>query len=401
MTVHDTRIPARAPLYGPAFDSDPHATYRMLRQFGPIAPVQLAPGFDGCPQGITGWLVLDYDVALHLLRDPQTWSKDPRGWESTLPADNPLQPMLGHRPNTLFTDGPEHARLRAVVTDSLALIDTGRLRTDVQQLADQLIAQFSRDGHADLIAQYTRPLPGLVFNNLFGGEQYGPDLVNALGGMLDADPQRAVAAGAAFFQYVTTIVTTKQNRRGPDLASWYMDHPHALTQEEVTHQVVLTLGAALEPLSASIGNAISRALADRQRYTDLTNGTVAARTAVEEVLRSEPPMANYGCHYARHPVQFYGAPIHPAEPVLISYAAINAELPTTEGSGGAHLAWSAGPHACPARQPAMLLAVTAVERLLNALGDLDLAVPREQLTWRPGLFQRSLAALPVRFSPLH
>ncbi|MEY9848320.1 cytochrome P450 [Streptacidiphilus sp. BW17] len=400
MTLLDTH-PGPAPLFGAAFDADPQATYRMLRQYSPVARVQLTPAFQGCPSGITGWLVLDYDVALHLLRDTQTWSKDPRPWEATLPATNPLQPMLGHRPNVLFSDGPQHTRLRAVVTDSLALIDTGRLRTDVQRLADQLIARFARDGRADLIAQYTVPLPGLVFNQLFGGEQYGPDLVEALGGMLDADPQRAVAAGGKFFQYVTNIVTAKQARRGADLASWYMDHPHALTTEEVTHQVVLTLGAALEPLSASIGNAISRALADRQRYTDLTNGTVAARTAVEEVLRSEPPMANYGCHYARYPVTFYGAPIHPAEPVLISYAAINAALPTTEGSGGAHLAWSAGPHACPARQPATLLSVTAVERLLNALGDLDLAVPREQLTWRPGLFQRSLAALPVKFSPLH
>lgn len=392
-------VQALAPLFGPAFDTDPHATYRWLRTQGPVVPVLLTAPFPGCPQGITGWLVLDYDVALHLLRDERTWSKDPRPWESTLPQQHPLWPMLGHRPNVLFTDAPEHTRLRQVITDSLSMVDAGRLREDVRHLADQLISRFRADGHADLIGQYTVQLPGLVFNRLFGGEDYGPALVAALAGMLDADPQKAGAAGAAFMDYVAKIIAAKQQRRGPDLASWYLDHPGSRSVEEVTHQVVLTLGAALEPTANLIGNASWRILAYRGRFADLANGSVAARTAIEEVLYLDPPMANYGAHYARFPVDFYGALIDPAQPVLISYAAINGQLETTPGSGGAHLAWSAGPHACPARQPAMLMAITAVERLINAFGDLELAIPTEQLQWRPGLFQRALTHLPVTFAP--
>jgi hypothetical protein len=41
----------------------------------------------------------------------------------------------------------------------------------------------------------------------------------------------------------------------------------------------------------------------------------------------------------------------------------------------------------------------AVEKLLDRLPDVELAVPVEELTRRPGPFHRALAALPVRFPP--
>ena len=385
------------PLFGPDFAADPHTTYALLRGYGPVAPVLLA-------EGVRAWLVTDYQAALALLRDPVTWSKDPRAWEATVPPDCPVLPMIGYRPNVLFSDGEEHARFRAVITDSLAMIDLGRLRAEVLRVADLLIARFSGTGEADLISQFTGPLPTMVFNRLFGlTDEYSPHLVAALAGMLEATgPEEATAAGAAFFAYISELITIKSQTRGPDLTSWYLDHPARLSTEQVTQQVVLTLGAALEPTANLISNAVSVLLSDRDYYSSLANGSLAARSAIDEVLRREPPMANYGTHYARHDIVFYNTYIRPDEPVLISFAAVNAGIgggPPGSSGGGAHLAWSAGPHSCPAKQPAFLIAMTAVERLSNALGDLRLAVPRAQLPWRPGPFQRALAHLPVTFTP--
>ncbi|MFD8691445.1 cytochrome P450, partial [Streptomyces sp. NPDC059651] len=68
--------------------------------------------------------------------------------------------------------------------------------------------------------------------------------------------------------------------------------------------------------------------------------------------------------------------------------------------GSAHLAWSAGPHRCPAKQPALLIAMTAIEQLTSQLCDAELAVPVGELLWRPGPFHRALVHLPVRFAPL-
>jgi cytochrome P450 len=66
----------------------------------------------------------------------------------------------------------------------------------------------------------------------------------------------------------------------------------------------------------------------------------------------------------------------------------------------AHLAWSAGPHRCPAKQPALLIAMTAIEQLTSQLCDAELAVPVSGLKWRPGPFHRALVRLPVRFTPV-
>ena len=386
------------PLFGPDFAADPHTTYARLRGYGPVAPVLLAPG-------VPAWLVTDYHAALSLLRDVATWSKDPRSWQASVPSDCPVLPMIGYRSNALFSDGEEHARLRSVITDSLAMVDLGRLRAEVLRVADLLIARFGGAGRADLVTQFTGPLPAMVLNRLFGlTDEHSRYRAAALAAMLDAaGPEQATAGGAAFLACVSDLITLKSQVRGDDLTSWYLDHPARLTVEQVTQQVALTLGAALEPTANLISNAVSVLLSDRDHYSALANGSLAVRSAIDEALRREPPMANYGTHYARHDVVFYNTYIRPDEPVLVSYAAVNAGIgggPAGSSGGGAHLAWSAGPHACPAKQPAFLIAMTAVERLSNALGDLELAVPRYQLPWRPGTFQRALAHLPVTFTPV-
>jgi len=51
------------------------------------------------------------------------------------------------------------------------------------------------------------------------------------------------------------------------------------------------------------------------------------------------------------------------------------------------------------KQPALLIATEAIERLTQWLPDLRPLVPRERLDWRPGPFHRSLTALPVSFTP--
>src|SRR5205085_1178023 len=60
-----------APLYGPEFAADPARTYSRLRRYGAVAPVELAPG-------VPGTLVIGYEAALEVLRDPITFPTDPR-----------------------------------------------------------------------------------------------------------------------------------------------------------------------------------------------------------------------------------------------------------------------------------------------------------------------------------
>jgi hypothetical protein len=88
--------------------------------------------------------------------------------------------------------------------------------------------------------------------------------------------------------------------------------------------------------------------------------------------------------------------------VVVSYAAANMDpsIVSDHRTGNrAHLAWSAGPHTCAGQQQARLIASVAIEKILDRLPDMELAVPDEELVWRPGWVHRALQSLPVRFSP--
>nr|WP_307853063.1 cytochrome P450 [Kitasatospora sp. RG8] len=386
-------------LHGPEFAAAPKLVYDRLRRYGPVAPVELAPGVEAL-------LVTDYQAALDLLRDTDTFSKDPRAWPETVPSDSPLQPMLGFRPTAFFTDGAEHARYRQVITDGLALLEPHLLQRRIAEVAHQLIDAFAATGSADLIAQYARRLPAFVFNTWYGvPEEHSARLVAGIADMVESTEQ-SVVAYTDLVAVVTEMVAERRTRPQRDLTSSFLTHPARLDDDEVVRQITLTMIAGHEPTANLIGNALLRLLTDARYAGSLFGGAMTAHQAIDEALWHEPPMANLSAHYPRYDVTFHGREIPAGSLVLVSYAAANSQAaPSTDGPGlgsgqSAHLAWSAGPHACPARDPALLIAITAIEQLTSRLSDLELATPAGNLFWRPGPFHRALVHLPVRFQPV-
>ncbi|WP_214416838.1 cytochrome P450 [Sphaerisporangium fuscum] len=396
-------LPNAGRLYGPDFARDPQAVYAALRrQHGAVAPVEIAPG-------IEAHLVIGYQAAVDVLTNAGgVWSKNTSDWKVRLP-DTPeaaaMIGMLGYRPNALFSDGAEHARYRRVISDCFGLIQPHKLRQMVIEISDSLIARFAAKGEADLAGDFARPIPLRIFNLLFGRpDSDSADLIEALSAMMEADGEAGARGTEAYGRYIGELIQAKYARRGDDLTSWFIDHPAGLDHEELVQTFVLVIAAAYEPTSSLISNTISRMVSDDRYYSSLTNGALSTYDALMEAVRVEPAMANYGPYVVRHPVHFHGTWIQPAELVLVSYAAANTEpahVPEElRSDGGAYLGFGAGPHRCPASDPAMLIAMTAIERLTSHLCDLELTVPREELVWRPGPFHRSLAHLPVRFTPI-
>lgn len=385
-------------LYGPDFAADPHGHYRRLREHGPLAPVRIAPD-------VEAMLVTDYQAAVDLLRDTHTFSKDPRAWQATVPPDSPVLPVLGHRPTALFSDGDEHTRYRDAINDSLALIEPHILRAEVARVAQQLIGEFATTGTGDLIAQYARRLPLHVFITWFGvAPDDGERIVDGIGGMMNS-AQGAAAAYADLVDVVTRLVADRRARPRRDLTSYFLAHPARLDNDETVRQITLVMSAGHDPTTNLIGNATLHMLTD-ERHGLAARGAMTAHEAINEVLWQDPPLANLAAHYPRHDTEFHGVRLHAGQLVLVSFGAANTQSgPATSDAGArsgasAHLAWSAGPHRCPAKQPALLIAMTAIEQLTSQLCDAELAVPVSELLWRPGPFHRALVHLPVRFTPL-
>ncbi|MEU0392025.1 cytochrome P450 [Streptomyces sp. NPDC006208] len=391
------QLTAPVRLWEDGFAADPHSYYATLKAQGPIGWAELAPG-------IPAYVVTDRRAALDLLHDEESFSVDPRPWEATVAEDSPILGMMRWRPNTLFADGEEHVRYRRTLLDAFAMVEPHDLRERVHHAVDVLLSRFGPNGQADLVGEFARPMMALIFNNLFGlPDSESGRLDAALGQMMEGG-ERAAEGEAEYGKYVLELIGAKMAERGPDLTSALLDHPLALTPEEVTWQVFLTLGAGHEPTSNLISNALSRILGNPAYYSTLTSGARPVMDAVMEVLRYETPLANYDIHFARKPMSFHGMWLQAAVPIVISFGAM-AHFAEVDFAGAhhphdaSHLSFSAGAHSCPVKQHTLLIATEAIERLTQWLPDLDPVLPREHLTWRPGPFHRSLTALPVRFTP--
>jgi cytochrome P450 len=383
-------------MHGQDFAADPHGIYDKMRVSGPAAPVELAPGVDAT-------LVIDYQAARSVLQNTTDFSRDPRRWKALnqglIALDNPVLPMMAYRPNCLFTDGAVHLRLRKAVTESLDRLNIGRIRRDVEPIAAFLIDQFSERGRADLLNDYAKLLPLLLFNRLFGCPAgIGDRLTSAMSAMFDG--KDALKANEELTACLMELITLKRRVPGDDVTSWLIQHPAGLSDEELKDQLVMLMGAGVEPERNLIGNALLLLLS---RGSSERGAGMLPEEALDHVLWHNPPIANYATHYPIHDVNLGGVHVEANTPLVISFGAANNDPSLRDArrdlSRGAHLAWGAGPHACPAKSPATVIALTAIEAILNALPDLTLDVPAEGLQWRPGPFHRALAALPVRFTP--
>lgn len=386
-------------LYGPDYAADPEAYYAHLRAQGPSAPVDIAPG-------IEVELVTSYDAALHILQNPAAFPRDSRRWnalaEGRVPADSPALPMMGYRPNALFSDGADHAKLRQAVIAALDTVDERALIRQTQKSADYLISNFcsDRDGSAELMAEYASPLPLLVFSHLFGcPPEIGDRVITGISGIFEG----AAGADEVLGQALAELIALKHRRPGDDVTTELIRQHALLTSDQaeadqaVLHQLVTLLSGGTAPLAAAIGTSSALYLGE-----EWPTG-LPVEDAVSQALWSYAPIANYAGHYPVMDVELGERTLRAGDPVLISFAAANRDPKLTEHraqlSSKAHLAFGAGPHACPAKDPAFMIAVTAVECLLNRLPDMELDEPFSKLGWVPSPWSRVLTELPVHFTP--
>ncbi|WP_280335655.1 cytochrome P450 [Nocardia wallacei] len=386
----------RIPLHDPAFAQDPHAAYKVMRdRFGALAPVDLAPG-------VPATLVLGHRTAVEILHDERHFPSDPRRWQESVPADSPLLAMMGWLPAARYSTGRAHERYREASRAAIDAVDLHALHELVEQAAVPLIDAFFDAGTAEVISQYAHPLVVRVLNVLVGcPEETGDEIAQAMAARFDA------SAGAAegmqiLKKALTDLVAAKRTKPGPDMASIVLRHATGLTGDEVVAQLMSFYGAGVEALSNLIANTILLTLTDSRFGGGLLGGSLSTREALDEVLFTDPPMANFCTTYPRQPVLIGHTWLPAHQPVVISLAACNNDPAIAAGDrtgNRSHLAWSAGQHLCPAQNIALRIAEDAIDQLLDALPDLQLGVAAGELVWRPGPFHRALTALPVSFIP--
>ncbi|MEU7634291.1 cytochrome P450 [Nocardia sp. NPDC049220] len=385
----------RVALYSPAFAADPPGFYQQMREsYGSLVPVELAPE-------VPATLVIGYRTAARILHDPARFPADPRAWQQNIPADCPVRPMLEWRPNAIRSTGVEHLRYRQANVAAIAAVDLHGLHNVVEDIAIPLIHTFSENGSADLLRQYATPLAFQVINAMLGcTPEIGQRVAAGIIAMFEGND--AARGNGMLIEALTELVAHKHAEPGADITTRLLRHPAALSDREIVEQLVPLYGAGVEPTVNLIANALLAVLIDETFAGGILGGSLSTRDALDKVLFTDPPIANFCMTYPRQPILIDDIWLPAHQPVVISISACNTDptVGATDHSGNrAHLAWGAGPHACPAQQAAYLIAQDGLDQLLDALPEIQLAVAPDALTWRPGPFHRALAALPVVFPP--
>ncbi|WP_329349002.1 cytochrome P450 [Streptomyces sp. NBC_01261] len=393
---HRTRTgDARFAIYTQEFAADPHLWYAHMReQYGTLAPVYLDPD-------VPATLVIGYQTAVRVLNDPVRFPADPRIWQQGVSAHCPVRPMLEHRRNALRNSGPAHDRYRSANTSALGYVRQHELHAMVQRIAIPLINEMCEKGHADLLTQYAQPLAFQVLNAILGcPPEIGQRVAQGMAAVFDG--VNAEAGNAMLAETLSELVAFKRRHPGMDITTGLLMHPAKLDELELMDQLLTLYGAGIEPEQNTIANTLRLILSDDRYSGRVLRGSLSVRDALDELLFADPPLAIYCASYPPLPVEVDGVVLPAHQPVLVSMAACNND-PTVvsdhRAGNRSHLTWSAGPHTCPAQPLAYLIAEVAIEEILDALPEMELAVPAAQLTYRPGPFHRSLTGLPVHFPP--
>ncbi|MGN9911914.1 cytochrome P450 family protein [Phytohabitans sp. LJ34] len=367
----------------------------MSADVGPARKIAL-------PDGSPVWLVTRYAEVRAALADPRL-SLDKRhatGW-----AGFTLPPALDA--NLLNMDPPQHTRIRSLVSQAFTPRRVEEMRPGVQRLADRLIDALPASGPVDLIATYAEPLPIGVVGEMFDVPL--EDLARLRGWTNDMVTSSREAAGAAIVSihhFLSELVAHRRATPGPDLLSAMIaarDEGDRLSEDELTSLAFLVLFAGYENTVNLIGNAVLALLRDRGLAATLRADPALLPSAVDELMRHEPPAPVSIRRFPTEDVTIGEVTIPKGETVLLGLAAANRDParwqdPDTVDLGRAenpHLSLGHGIHYCLGAPLARLEARIAVGTLLRRLPDLALAVPVEELRWRPTFRARGLVELPV------
>ncbi|MFC9430483.1 cytochrome P450 [Streptomyces sp. NPDC056987] len=382
---------------------DPREAYRALRaRWGNVARVELAPG-------VHAWLVLGYRELLTITRQEQIYSRDARNWrdlnDGVVSPRSRLLPMMGWRANVLGADGAEHRRLRQPLDEGVARIDQRRARRQVESVCTELIAGFSQRGLADLVTDYATIVPMLSIASLFGlnsdeGQRLLGSLVAVFGSADDSQD-----GNRHFEEILADALRQRHSNPADDLTTSFINHPNLRNDEERLQSMAVMISAGTEGVHAWISLALRLLLTDPRFAARMHGGRLGVDDALDEALWRDPPMNNQPARYALADTELGGRLIRRGDALILGIAAANDDPVirpddgVSEPGNRAHLAFSAGPHVCPAQVPARLITRTAVNTVLHLLPDMKLAIPPDEVAWHPSPWTRVPKSLPVEFSP--
>jgi cytochrome P450 len=323
--------------------------------------------------------------------------------------------LEGKRP-FLVLDPPDHTRLRGLVSKAFTVRTVEGLRPRVQQVVDELIDEIQRKGEMEVIEDLAYPLPVIIICEMLGVppsdherfKGWSRDLARGL------DPdfiqpveaiERRFETLQAFHEYFRELIARRRASPSDDLLTALVhaeEKGDSLDENELLAICTLLLVAGHETTVNLIGNGVLTLLRHRDQLERLWADRSLIKSAVEEILRFDPPVQFDG-RVALIDIEVGGVTVAQGEQPLLILAAANRDPDQFEApdafditrADNHHLSFGHGLHFCLGAPLARLEGQLALSTLVGRLPLMELAVDRPE--YKENLILRGLAALPVTF----
>lgn len=386
----------------PAVRADPFPLYHRLREADPVH--RSFVGF---------WVLSRYDDVTSVLHDPRHSSDERNVTSYQGPSEPTAFQELFYR-LLLFTDEPDHTRLRGLVQKAFTRRVIEALRPRIEAIVSETLERLVREAEFDLLSAFAYPVPVAVICELLGVPFADRDRFRSwahdLAGRFEIQPLRTPegeargdAATAELIAYFDELVRERRRRPGDDLISELIAAEEAgdrLTPDELYATCILLLMAGHETTANLVGNGMLALMRHRDQWTRLREDRSLLRSGIEELLRFAGPV-QLTERIAMHEIRLGDVQIERGEGIGLMLAAANRDPerfadPDRLDVGredNQHIAFSAGPHFCLGAPLARLEAQIMLDGILDRMPGIELVSEPE---WRETFVLRGLKSLNVR-----
>jgi cytochrome P450 len=397
------------PLASPHLEN-PYPLYARAQR---EAPIFFSPLF-------ATWVVTRYEDVRAILHDPRRFSSSYLFRTPVDPTPEVLE-VLAHLPPEVGVlvneDPPGHRRTRALVGKAFMPKQVARMEARIRAIAHELIDHMLEAGSADLVRQYTYPLPIRVLLEFLGLPVEDADFIKqwcndhmllSVPGIGAAQQLRSAQTEVAFSRYTEALIAARQHQPQADVLSALI---HAQVEGEQPLDVVelhalvqQLLFAGHETTTNLLSNTCYALLRDPSQWYALHHDLTLSARVVEEGLRYDAPVQGM-FRTTTEDVEMHGVTLPAGARVFVVFGAANRDerifaypdrFDLWRPNADQHLAFGHGIHHCLGAPFVRLEARIALEILVQRLPDVHL-VPAQTITYLPSLLNRALQHLQVRW----
>ncbi|THA72783.1 cytochrome P450 [Streptomyces sp. A0958] len=357
--------------------------------------------------GRTVWLVTGHAEVRALLADPRLSSDRANpGFPFFAPR---LATLAQRRVELIGVDDPEHNAQRRMLIPSFTVRRTAALRPRIQETVDRLLDAMAEQGPpAELVGAFALPVPSMVICALLGVPYADHDFFEAQSRKLlrGPAPSDVVAAREELDEYFRVLIERKRREPGDGLLDELIAkqlETGAVERDELVRLAEILLVAGHETTANMISLGTFTLLQHPDQLARLTDGDGSGvPAAVEELLRFLS-IADGLSRVAVEDIEIGGETLRAGDGVLLSTAVSNRDAsvyPEPDaldlGRGARnHVAFGFGIHQCLGQNLARAELEIALPALFHRFPGLRLAVPPEEVPFKPGDTVQGLLELPV------